>query len=56
MIRARGIREQMQDGPLTPSGLQEVETLWLKEAQMSLHSQMQKKEFDALRPFLMTKE
>ena len=26
--------------------------LWLKEAQMSLHSRMQKKEFDALSPFL----
>ena len=44
--------KQMQDGPLTPSELQEAETLWLKEAQTSLHSRMYKKEFDALSPFL----
>ena len=51
-IRARRNGEQMQDGPLTPSELQEAETLWLKEAQTSLHSRMHKKEFDALSPFL----
>ena len=51
-IRARRNGKQMQDGPLTPSELQEEETLWLKEAQTSLHSRMHKKEFDALSPFL----
>ena len=51
-IRARSNGEQIQGGPLTPSQLQEAETLWLKAAQTSLHSQMHKKEFDALSPFL----
>ena len=51
-IRARRNGEQMQDGPLTPTELQEEETLWLKEAQTSLHSRMHEKEFDALSPFL----
>ena len=51
-IRSRRNGGQKQEGPLTPSELQEAETLWLKEAQKSLHSRMQKKEFDALSPFV----
>ena len=54
-IRARRSGGQRQNGPLTPSELQEAETLWLKEAQKSLHSRMQNKEFDALSPFVDNK-
>ena len=54
-IRARCSGGQRQNGPLTPSELQEAEALWLKEAQKSLHSRMQKKEFDTLSPFVDNK-
>lgn len=54
-IRARRSGGQRQSGPLTPSELQEAEALWLKRAQKSLHSRMQKKEFDALSPFVDNK-
>ena len=54
-IRARRSGGQWQNGPLTPGELQEAEALWLKEAQKSLHSRMQKKEFDSLSPFVDNK-
>lgn len=54
-IRARCSGGQRQYGPLTLSELQEAEALWLAEAQKSLHRRMEKKEFDALSPFIDNK-
>ncbi|XP_022802779.1 uncharacterized protein LOC111340235 [Stylophora pistillata] len=54
-IRAKHSGGQRQDGPPTLSELQEAETLWLKEAQKSPYRRMQKKEFDALSPFVDNK-
>ena len=54
-IRARCSGGQRQYGPLTLSELQEAEALWLAEAEKSLHRRMEKKEFDALSPFIDNK-
>ena len=38
-------------GPLSPVELQEAESLWIKEAQKSLHDRLSKGEFQSLSPF-----
>ena len=51
-IKLKRNGEQLPNGPLTPTELDEAETLWMKESQQDLHKRLAKGEFDELSPFL----
>ena len=51
-IKLKRNREQLPNGPLTPTELYEAETPWIKKAQYDLHKRLAKGEFNGLSPFL----
>ena len=50
-IRLRRNRQEGKEGPLSPEELHRAEIFWIKQAQKTLHSRMEKGEFKSLSPF-----